>query len=46
MHLGVIRALTTSDRRLLHSHGKLLHESFGFEVTSRCISGPAFGRLQ
>lgn len=43
MHVGVIRALTTTDRRLLHSHGKLLHESFGFEVTSRCIPGQPSG---
>lgn len=37
MHIGIIRALTTTDRRLLNSHGKLLRETFGFEVTSRCI---------
>lgn len=37
MRIGIIRALTTSDRRLLNSHGKLLRETFGFEVTSRCI---------
>ena len=43
MRVGVIRALTTSDRRLLNSHGKLLQESFGFEVTSRCIPGQPSG---
>ncbi|MDQ1623979.1 MAG: allantoin racemase [Actinomycetota bacterium] len=37
MNVGIIRALTTSDRRVLNSHGKLLQETFGFEVTSRCI---------
>ena len=37
MRVGIIRALTTSDRRLLNSHGKLLQDSFGFDVTSRCI---------
>jgi Asp/Glu/hydantoin racemase len=37
MRVGLIRALTTSDRRLLHSHGRLLRETFGFEVTTRCI---------
>jgi allantoin racemase len=37
MRVGIIRALTTSDRRLLNSHGKLLRKTFGFEVTSRCI---------
>jgi Asp/Glu/hydantoin racemase len=29
--------MTTSDRRLLNAHGKLLNEAFGFTVTSRCI---------
>lgn len=43
MRVGVIRALTTSDRRLLNSHGKLLQESFGFDVTSRCIAGQPSG---
>jgi allantoin racemase len=43
MRVGVIRALTTSDRRLLNSHGKLLQESFGFEVTSRCIPAQPSG---
>jgi Asp/Glu/hydantoin racemase len=43
MRVGVIRALTTSDRRLLNSHGKLLQESFGFDVTSRCIQGQPSG---
>jgi Asp/Glu/hydantoin racemase len=37
MHVGLIRVMTTSDRRLLHAHGKLLREAFGFTVTSRCI---------
>lgn len=43
MRVGVIRALTTSDRRLLNSHGKLLQESFGFRVTSQCIPGQPSG---
>jgi allantoin racemase len=43
MRVGLIRVLTTSDRRLLHSHGKLLQESFGFDVTSRCILGQPSG---
>jgi allantoin racemase len=37
MRVGIIRALTTTDRRLLNSHGKLLRETFGFDVTTRCI---------
>ncbi|MBT2588358.1 aspartate/glutamate racemase family protein [Arthrobacter sp. ISL-95] len=37
MRVGLIRVLTTSDRRLLHAHGKLLQDTFGFTVTSRCI---------
>jgi len=37
MRVGIIRVLTTSDRRLLNSHGRLLQETFGFDVTSRCI---------
>ncbi|GAA2143313.1 aspartate/glutamate racemase family protein [Arthrobacter humicola] len=37
MRVGLIRVMTTSDRRLLHAHGKLLQEAFGFTVTSRCI---------
>ncbi|WP_427131167.1 aspartate/glutamate racemase family protein [Pseudarthrobacter sp. S9] len=37
MRVGLIRVLTTSDRRLLHAHGRLLQETFGFTVTSRCI---------
>lgn len=40
MHVGLIRVLTTSDRRLLQAHGKLLHETVGMTVTSRCVSGP------
>src|SRR6476660_9174625 len=37
MRVGIIRALTTTDRRLLNSHGKLLRDTFGFDVTTRCI---------
>ncbi|PNH81821.1 aspartate/glutamate racemase family protein [Arthrobacter sp. AFG20] len=37
MRVGIIRALTTTDRRLLNSHGKLLRATFGFDVTTRCI---------
>ncbi|MBO1268634.1 aspartate/glutamate racemase family protein [Arthrobacter cavernae] len=37
MRVGLIRALTTSDRRLLHTHGRLLQNTFGFDVTTRCI---------
>jgi Asp/Glu/hydantoin racemase len=37
MRVGLIRALSTTDRRLLHAHGRLLHKVFGYEVTSRCI---------
>ncbi len=37
MRVGLIRVMTTSDRRLLNAHGKLLNEAFGFTVTSRCI---------
>lgn len=37
MRIGLIRVMTTSDRRLLNAHGKLLHEAFGFTVSSRCI---------
>ena len=37
MRVGIIRVLTMSDRRLLNSHGRLLQETFGFDVTSRCV---------
>lgn len=43
MHVGLIRVLTTSDRRLLNAHGKLLHETFGMTVTSRCVPGQPSG---
>jgi Asp/Glu/hydantoin racemase len=43
MRVGLIRVMTTSDRRLLHAHGKLLQETFGFTVTSRCIPGQPSG---
>jgi allantoin racemase len=37
MRVGIIRALTTSDRRVLHAHGKMLQQAFGFSVVSHCI---------
>ncbi|BCW71581.1 aspartate/glutamate racemase family protein [Arthrobacter sp. NicSoilB8] len=37
MRVGLIRVMTTSDRRLLNAHGRILQEAFGFTVTSRCI---------
>jgi allantoin racemase len=43
MRVGLIRALTTSDRRLLHAHGRLLQETFGFDVTTRCIADQPSG---
>lgn len=43
MRVGLIRVMTTSDRRLLHAHGKLLQETFGFTVTSRCIPDQPYG---
>ncbi|WP_349361805.1 aspartate/glutamate racemase family protein [Arthrobacter sp. NQ7] len=43
MRVGLIRALTTSDRRMLYAHGDLLARSFGFDVLTRCIPDQPFG---
>lgn len=43
MRVGLIRALSTADRRLLHAHGRLLHHVFGYEVTTRCIPDQPHG---
>ena len=37
MRVGVIRALTTSDPRLLHAHGRALERAYGFRTVTRCI---------
>lgn len=43
MRVGLIRALSTTDQRLLHAHGRLLQNAFGFDVTTRCIQGQPYG---
>lgn len=37
MRVAIIRALTTSDPRLLHAHGRALERAYGFRVLTRCI---------
>ena len=37
MRVAVIRALTTSDPRLLHAHGRALERAYGFRVITRSI---------
>lgn len=43
MRIGLIRALSTSDPRLLHTHGRALEHAFGFYVISRCIEDQPHG---
>ncbi|MBG6183007.1 Asp/Glu/hydantoin racemase [Arthrobacter sp. CAN_A214] len=43
MRVGLIRALSTTDQRLLHTHGRLLHTTFGFDVTTRCVPDQPYG---
>ncbi|MBT1004088.1 hydantoin racemase [Paenarthrobacter sp. DKR-5] len=43
MRIGLIRALTTADPRLLHAHGGALERAFGFHVISKCIEGQPHG---
>ena len=43
MRVAVIRALTTSDPRLLHAHGRALERAYGFRTVTRCIPGQPRG---
>ncbi|MFC9775299.1 aspartate/glutamate racemase family protein [Paenibacillus chitinolyticus] len=41
--IGVIRVLTTEDTKVLEQHGKLLEQTYGLPVVSKCIPDQPLG---
>jgi allantoin racemase len=42
-HIGLIRVLSTTDRRLLNAHGQVVRDATGHRVTSRAVADQPHG---